>query len=108
MRGRVAGALPCAWATGSVGTVGDVLEVRGLRKRYGSVVALDDVSLRVDDGQMVGFLGPNGSGKAPPMGGVMGVVAGDAGEVGWQGRPVTAADRRRFGYMPAERGMYPK
>ncbi len=85
-----------------------MLEVRGLHKRFGDVVALDGVSFTVADGQMVGFLGPNGSGKTTTMRAAMGLIALDGGDVLWDGRPVTADDRRRFGYMPAERGMYPK
>jgi ABC-2 type transport system ATP-binding protein len=85
-----------------------VLEVQGVSKRFGDVVALDRVDLRVGDGQIVGFLGPNGAGKSTTMRAVMGLIAIDAGEITWDGAPVTAAVRRRFGYMPAERGMYPK
>ncbi|MBK9179171.1 MAG: ATP-binding cassette domain-containing protein [Acidimicrobiales bacterium] len=85
-----------------------MLEVRRLHKRFGDVVALDGVSFSVDDGQMVGFLGPNGSGKTTTMRAVMGLITLDEGEILWEGRPMTADDRRRFGYMPAERGMYPK
>jgi ABC-2 type transport system ATP-binding protein len=83
-----------------------VLVVDGLAKRFASVQALDDVGFTVDRGQIVGFLGPNGAGKTTTMRAIMGLVALDAGTVHWDGRPVTADARRRFGYMPAERGMY--
>jgi ABC-2 type transport system ATP-binding protein len=85
-----------------------VLELEGLSKRYGDVVALDGLSFTVEPGQMFGFVGTNGAGKTTAMRIVLGVLEPDAGEVRWQGRPVNAAVRRRFGYMPEERGLYPK
>src|SRR4051794_19955610 len=57
---------------------------------------------------MVGFVGPNGAGKTTAMRIVLGVLEPDSGEVRWRGRPVTAAARARVGYMPEERGLYPK
>jgi ABC-2 type transport system ATP-binding protein len=85
-----------------------VLELNGLVRRFGDVVALDDVSFSVQAGQMVGFVGPNGAGKTTAMRIALGVLRPDAGEVRWLGRPVDAETRRRFGYMPEERGLYPK
>jgi len=85
-----------------------VLELTGLARRYGDVVALDGVSFTVEPGQLFGFVGPNGAGKTTTMRIVLGVLAADRGEVRWQGRPVDAATRSRFGYMPEERGLYPK
>ena len=85
-----------------------MLRVDGLRKRFGSVQALDGVSLEVGPGQIVGFLGPNGAGKTTTMRAVMGLIAIDEGSITWRGATVDAAVRRRFGYMPAERGVYPK
>jgi ABC-2 type transport system ATP-binding protein len=87
---------------------GLVLEVDGLVKRYGSVLALDGVSFAVEPGQVFGFVGRNGAGKTTTMRIVLGVLAADAGTVRWQGRPVDADVRRRVGYMPEERGLYPK
>jgi ABC-2 type transport system ATP-binding protein len=85
-----------------------VLELEGLTRRYGDVVALDDLSFSVGEGQVFGFVGPNGAGKTTAMRIVLGVLEPDAGEVRWRGRPVDADTRRRFGYMPEERGLYPK
>jgi ABC-2 type transport system ATP-binding protein len=85
-----------------------VLQVDGVRKRYGGTVALDSVSFDVRPGQMFGFVGANGAGKTTTMRIVMGVLAADAGEVRWQGEPVSFDVARRFGYMPEERGLYPK
>lgn len=85
-----------------------MLRVDGLTKRYGDLVALDDVSFTVERGEIVGFLGPNGAGKTTTMRAIMQLVALDRGAVSWDGSPVDASIRRRFGYMPAERGMYPR
>jgi ABC-2 type transport system ATP-binding protein len=84
------------------------LEVTALTKRFGEVVALDGVSLAVRPGRVLGFLGPNGAGKTTVMRAVFGLVEVDGGELLWQGRPVGLAERLRFGYMPEERGLYPR
>ena len=84
------------------------LELCGLSKRYGRVVALDGLSFEVSKGQMFGFVGPNGAGKTTAMRIILGVLEPDEGEVLWRGEPADAAVRRRFGYMPEERGLYPK
>jgi len=83
------------------------LELDGLTRRYGPVTALDHLSFSVASGQVTGFLGPNGAGKTTTMRAVFGLTALDAVTVRWNGRPVTLADRRRFGYLPEERGLYP-
>jgi ABC-2 type transport system ATP-binding protein len=85
-----------------------VLELRELARRYGDVVALDGISFSVEKGQMFGFVGPNGAGKTTTMRIILGVLAADRGEVIFDGRPVDFETRRRFGYMPEERGLYPK
>ncbi len=84
------------------------LELIDLRRRFGDVVALDGVSLDVDEGSMVGFVGPNGAGKTTAMRIALGVLEADSGEVRWRGDVVDATARRRFGYIPEERGLYPK
>lgn len=83
------------------------LDFAGLSRRFGEVVALDDLSFTVPAGEVVGFLGPNGSGKTTTMRAVFGLVALDSGSVRWNGKLVDAANRRRFGYLPEERGLYP-
>jgi ABC-2 type transport system ATP-binding protein len=85
-----------------------MLEIRDLSKRYGDVVALDGASFSVAPGRIVGFLGPNGAGKTTTMRTIFGLVRPDRGDVRWKGSPVGAAERARFGYMPEERGLYPK
>ncbi len=85
-----------------------MLELSGITKSYGTRRVLDDVGFTVADGRLTGFVGGNGAGKTTTMRIVLGVLARDGGEVTLNGTPVTAADRRRFGYMPEERGLYPK
>ena len=84
------------------------LEVEGLEKRFGDTVALSGIELSVPRGRLVGFLGPNGAGKTTTMRGIMGLVAMDAGSVRWDGRPISSDDRSHIGYMPQERGLYPR
>jgi ABC-2 type transport system ATP-binding protein len=87
--------------------MGSLLELEGLRRAYGDVIALDGLSFEVPAGLVVGFLGPNGAGKTTAMRAVFGLTDLDAGKVIWNGRPVDQPERRRFGYMPEERGLYP-
>lgn len=84
-----------------------MLELDGLTRRFGDVVALDHLSFTVPPGEVFGFLGPNGAGKTTAMRAVFELVGLDAGVVRWKGVPVTSEARRRFGYMPEERGLYP-
>jgi ABC-2 type transport system ATP-binding protein len=85
-----------------------MLEILDLTKRFGDVVALDRASFSVAPGRIVGFLGPNGAGKTTTMRAIFGLVDPDRGEVRWRGKPVGPTERARFGYMPEERGLYPK
>ena len=85
-----------------------MLQLTGVTKSYGSRPALDDVSFEVRPGRLTGFVGGNGAGKTTTMRIILGVLAKDAGTVALDGAEVTASDRRRFGYMPEERGLYPK
>jgi ABC-2 type transport system ATP-binding protein len=87
---------------------GTVLEIDHVSKRYGDVVALADLSLDVAAGELFGFVGRNGAGKTTTMRIVLGVLTPDAGEVRLGGTPLTFNVRRRIGYMPEERGLYPK
>jgi ABC-2 type transport system ATP-binding protein len=85
-----------------------VLALNDLHKHYDDVVALAGCSLQVGKGKMLGFLGPNGAGKTTAMRTIFGLVTPDSGEVTWDGRPITIEQKRRFGYMPEQRGLYPK
>lgn len=86
----------------------DGLEVKDLKKRFGSLEALSGVSFDVRAGELFGFVGANGAGKTTTMRIVMGVTTPDAGAVTFGGVPVDKGLRRRIGYMPEERGLYPK
>jgi len=84
-----------------------MLELDDLHRRFGNVIALDGMSFTVEAGKVVGFLGPNGAGKTSAMRAVLGVTALDSGSIRFAGATVDAQARRRFGYMPEERGLYP-
>ena len=85
-----------------------MLEIRNLDKRYGTRQVLEDVSFDVHPGRMTGFVGGNGAGKTTTMRIILGVLAADGGTVSLDGTVLRAGGRRRFGYMPEERGLYPK
>ncbi len=85
-----------------------MLEFDRASKWFGAVAALDGCTFSVRPGRLTGFLGPNGAGKTTAMRAVFGLVELDVGVVRWRGAPVGAAERARFGYMPEERGLYPR
>lgn len=87
---------------------GGTLEALDLTRRFGDRTVVDEVSFRVEPGQMTGFVGANGAGKTTTMRMIMGVLNQHGGTVLWNGRPIDARARSRFGYMPEERGLYPK
>ncbi|MET3450991.1 ATP-binding cassette domain-containing protein [Curtobacterium sp. 1544] len=85
-----------------------MLTIDGVTKQYGDRRVLDDVTFTVGDGRLTGFVGGNGAGKTTTMRILLGVLQADAGTVSIDGATIGPADRRRFGYMPEERGLYPK
>jgi len=85
-----------------------MLQITELSKRYGSVRALDGATFSARRGRLVGFLGPNGAGKTTTMRCVFGLATPDSGEVRWEGRLIDPRVRLRFGYMPEQRGLYPR
>lgn len=87
---------------------GVVLTITDIHKRFGDVIALNGAGFSVDRGRILGFLGPNGSGKTTMMRVIFDLVHPDRGSVAWNGAPVDDEARLRFGYMPEERGLYPK
>lgn len=84
------------------------LEVRSISKSYGRIEAVRDLSLEVRPGEVFGFVGSNGAGKTTTMRIVLGTLLADRGDVLWNGAPMDFEVRRRVGYMPEERGLYPK
>jgi ABC-2 type transport system ATP-binding protein len=85
-----------------------MLEIDAACKRFGPLTALDGCSFTARPGRVTGFLGPNGAGKTTVMRAVFGLVELDAGDLRWRGSPIDAGLRRHFGYMPEERGLYPR
>jgi ABC-2 type transport system ATP-binding protein len=88
------------------------LVLENLTKRFGSgpktVVALDGISFEVKPGEVFGFLGGNGAGKTTTMRIILDILRADAGSVTWKGEPTERAPRRTWGYLPEERGLYPR
>lgn len=85
-----------------------VLEIDHLNKSYGTLRALTDLTFDVHAGEIFGFVGSNGAGKTTAMRIMLGVLAADSGRVRWDGAELDLAARRTVGYMPEERGLYPK
>ena len=85
-----------------------MLDFDAVTKRFGPVTALDRCTFSARPDRLTGFLGPNGAGKTTAMRAVFGLVELDEGAVRWHGATVCPADRARFGYMPEERGLYPR
>ena len=100
--GRSLGRLSAAVEGGGV-----TLEIRDVRHSFGERVALDGVSFEVLPGVLTGLLGPNGAGKTTLMRIMLGVLRPDRGEVRYTAAAVGGEDRRFWGYMPQERGLYP-
>ncbi|MGO4243366.1 ABC transporter ATP-binding protein, partial [Janibacter sp. RAF20_2_2] len=89
-------------------TTPQTITVEGLTRRFGDFTAVDHIGFTVPQGKMTGFVGGNGAGKTTTMRMIMGVLSITEGRVLWGDRPITAADQRSIGYMPEERGLYPK
>jgi ABC-2 type transport system ATP-binding protein len=84
------------------------LLVERLNKRFGQFQAITDLSMDVPEGALFGFLGPNGAGKTTTMRMILDLIRPDSGQITWKGAPVREVARRSFGYLPEERGLYPK
>jgi ABC-2 type transport system ATP-binding protein len=85
-----------------------MLVVDRVSRSFGSIVAVRDVSFTAEPGTVIGLLGPNGAGKTTTMRILLGIYVPDSGSVSWNGKPIGLATRRRFGYLPEERGLYGK
>jgi ABC-2 type transport system ATP-binding protein len=84
------------------------LVLENLTKQFGSVVALDGISFAVQPGQVFGFLGGNGAGKTTTMRIILDILKADGGTATWNGTPTDEAPRETWGYLPEERGLYPR
>src|ERR1700757_496709 len=85
-----------------------VVELAGVTKSYESKVAVRDLSLSIDAGQMFGLLGPNGAGKTSSIRMMMGITMPDSGTINLFGKPFDRSSLERIGYLPEERGLYKK
>jgi ABC-2 type transport system ATP-binding protein len=85
-----------------------MLVVDHIKRSFGNIQAVRDVSFAIAPGETFGLLGPNGAGKTTTMRTILGIYQPDAGTVTWNGAPIGDAQRRRFGYLPEERGLYGK
>ena len=84
------------------------LDIDHVTKRFGATTALDGLTFEVGRGEVFGFLGANGAGKTTTMRICLGIIRADAGEIRWDGRPTADLPRRTWGYLPEERGLYPR
>lgn len=84
------------------------LSINNITKTFGDFTAVNDVSFTVNDGTIFGFLGTNGAGKTTTMRMILDIIRADSGEITWDGTPTRDLERSRFGYLPEERGLYPK
>ena len=84
------------------------LAIDGITKTFGSFTAVDNVSFQVQPGTIFGFLGTNGAGKTTTMRMILDIIRADSGQITWNGTPTRDMERSRFGYLPEERGLYPK
>jgi ABC-2 type transport system ATP-binding protein len=84
------------------------LVIDRVHKRFGSIKALDGMTFEVPEGRVFGFLGANGAGKTTTMRIVLGVLRSDSGTIAWRGRSTDELPRSTWGYLPEERGLYPR
>jgi len=84
------------------------LEIEHVSKRFGKYTAVDDLSLSIPEKTIFGFLGANGAGKTTTFRIILGLMDASSGNVTWNGKPVDYSTSDRIGYLPEERGLYPK
>ncbi|MGK0551418.1 ABC transporter ATP-binding protein [Enterococcus faecalis] len=85
-----------------------MLEVKHLVKTFGDFTAVDDISFKIPDGKILGLIGQNGAGKTTTFRLILDFLTQDSGSVLWNGQPLTEKDYNIIGYLPEERGLYPK
>ncbi|ART75666.1 sodium ABC transporter ATP-binding protein [Sutcliffiella horikoshii] len=84
------------------------LQIDGVTKRFGKHVAVNNLTLEIPESEMFGFLGANGAGKTTTFRMVLGLLEPTEGKVSWAGKPITYKESHLVGYLPEERGLYPK
>lgn len=85
-----------------------MLRLENVTKRFGQFTAVDDLSLSVNEGTMYGFLGANGAGKTTTFRMILGLLNANEGQIMWNNSPIHTAPSSDIGYLPEERGLYPK
>ncbi|QCJ41669.1 ABC transporter ATP-binding protein [Bacillus sp. S3] len=85
-----------------------VLKLEHVTKRFGQFTAVDDLSLTIPEKEMFGFLGANGAGKTTTFRMILGLLDSTAGRITWDDRPIDYSTSKLVGYLPEERGLYPK
>jgi ABC-2 type transport system ATP-binding protein len=86
----------------------DAIRLQGVRKTFGSKVAVRDLDLAIPEGSLYGFLGPNGAGKSTTIRMIMAILFPDEGQIEVLGRRSAVESKDRIGYLPEERGVYRK
>jgi ABC-2 type transport system ATP-binding protein len=86
----------------------DAISIANVTKSYDAVIAVNDVSLRVRQGAVLGLLGPNGAGKTTTIRMIMNILVPDEGTIRVLDQPVSDSTRDLIGYLPEERGLYPR
>ncbi len=84
------------------------LLLEGVTKNFTKVRAVNNLSFEVKPGSIFGFLGPNGAGKTTAIRMILDIFRPDSGRITWNGAPVTEVPRQAWGYLPEERGLYPR
>lgn len=84
------------------------LQIENVTKKFGDLTAVKDLSMIVKQGSMYGFLGANGAGKTTTFRMILGLLDPTMGSIAWNGKPITYASSSHIGYLPEERGLYPK
>lgn len=84
------------------------LQIENVTKKFGDFTAVKDLSMTVKDGSMYGFLGANGAGKTTTFRMILGLLDPTQGSITWNNKPITYANSSHIGYLPEERGLYPK
>lgn len=84
------------------------LSISNITKNFRDVKAVDQLSIDIEAGSMFGFLGPNGAGKTTTLRMILDIFKPDSGSVTWKGKPISKHPQGTFGYLPEERGLYPK
>src|SRR4051794_38757407 len=84
------------------------LLIENISKSFANVQAVRNLSMQVEQGEIFGFLGPNGAGKTTTIRMILDILRPDSGKITWNGAPISEIPRKAWGYLPEERGLYPK